>query len=60
MVEIIGVFTIGALVWLIASGMATESDAEKRRVIMSSGHGIDPAFTEVFHRNRRITQEAMR
>lgn len=31
MVEIIGVMTIIALTWLLASSMANESDAEKRR-----------------------------
>ncbi len=47
MVEIIGFFTIGALVWLLALGMATESDAEKRRVIMSSRQGT------IFEKNRQ-------
>lgn len=31
MVEIIGVVTIIALTWVLASSMANESDAEKRR-----------------------------
>jgi len=31
MVEIIGVVTIIALTWLLASSMANESEAEKRR-----------------------------
>jgi hypothetical protein len=31
MVELIGVVTIIALTWLLASSMANESDAEKRR-----------------------------
>jgi hypothetical protein len=31
MVEIIGVVTIVALSWVLASSMANESDAEKRR-----------------------------
>lgn len=31
MVEIIGVVTLIALTWLLASSMANESDAEKRR-----------------------------
>lgn len=31
MVEIIGVLTLIALTWLLASSMANESDAEKRR-----------------------------
>ena len=32
MVEIIGLVTMGALVWLIAWSMANESDAERRRL----------------------------
>jgi hypothetical protein len=32
MVEIIGIATIGTLCWLLAVSMATESDAEKRRL----------------------------
>jgi hypothetical protein len=32
MVEIIGLGTMGALVWLIAWSMAGESESEKRRV----------------------------
>lgn len=35
MVEIIGLGTMGALVWLIAWSMAGESDSEKRRMSMS-------------------------
>jgi len=35
MVEIIGVATIVALCWLLASSMANESDAERRRRIVS-------------------------
>lgn len=35
MVEIIGLVTMGALVWLIAWSMAGESESEKRRVEMS-------------------------
>ena len=31
MVEIIGIATMVALSWVVASGMANESDAEKRR-----------------------------
>jgi hypothetical protein len=31
MVEIIGLATMTALTWLLASSMATESDSEKRR-----------------------------
>jgi len=35
MVEIIGLGTMGALVWLIAWSMVGESDSEKRRISMS-------------------------
>ena len=34
MIEIIGLTTFCLLVWVLASSMATESDAEKRRVAM--------------------------
>jgi len=34
MIEMIGITTLCMLVWLLASSMATESDAEKRRVAM--------------------------
>ena len=36
MIEIIGLTTFCMLVWVLASSMATESDAEKRRVAMLS------------------------
>jgi hypothetical protein len=32
MVEMIGIVVVVGLSWLLASGMATESDAEKRRL----------------------------
>ncbi len=35
MVEIIGLGTMGALVWLIAWSMGGESESEKRRISMS-------------------------
>ena len=31
MLWILGLFTLGALIWLLAGMMATESDAERRR-----------------------------
>jgi len=37
MVEIIGLATLVALVWLLAFAMKTESDAERRRSTMPSG-----------------------
>ena len=36
MIEMIGLTTLCMLVWVLASSMATESDAEKRRVGMLS------------------------
>jgi hypothetical protein len=36
MIEMIGLTTLCMLVWVLASSMATESDAEKRRVVMLS------------------------
>jgi hypothetical protein len=35
MVAIIGLVMMWALVWLIASSMAGESESEKRRILMS-------------------------
>ena len=36
MTEMIGLATLCMLVWVLASALATESDAEKRRVAMLS------------------------
>jgi hypothetical protein len=36
MIEMIGLITLCMLVWVLASSMATESDAEKRRPAMQS------------------------
>lgn len=36
MIEMIGLTTLCMLVWVLASSMATESDAEKRREAMLS------------------------
>ena len=36
MIEMIGLTALCMLVWVLASSMATESDAEKRRVAMLS------------------------
>jgi hypothetical protein len=33
MIEMIGLTTLCMLVWVLASAMATESDAEKRRTL---------------------------
>ena len=37
MVEIIGLGTISALVWVLAMVMAGESDAERRRLALTGG-----------------------
>jgi hypothetical protein len=36
MIEMIGITTLCMLVWVLASSMATESDAEKRRMAVLS------------------------
>lgn len=48
MVEIIGLGTMGALVWLIAWSMGGESESEKKRVSMSreSGRSIEVGARE--------------
>ncbi len=46
MVEIIGLVTIGALVWLLAWSLAGESDAERRRVASMSGRTRPGPVTE--------------
>ena len=40
MVEIIGLGTMSALVWLIARSMAGESESEKRRMSMPHERGL--------------------
>ena len=40
MIEMIGLMTLCMLVWVLASSMATESDAEKRRIAMLSAADI--------------------
>lgn len=47
-VEIIGMGTMIALVWLIAWSMAGESESERRRIASSpdSGHSFDTASGE--------------
>jgi len=44
MVEIIGVVTVVALVWLLDASMANESDAEQRRL---SGISVLPPGTDL-------------
>lgn len=36
MLWVLGLFTLGALVWLLAGMMATESEAERRRLAESA------------------------
>lgn len=45
MVTVIGIVTMGALVWVLASCLARESDAERRRMSMSSAKNFPPSFT---------------
>ena len=47
MVMMIGLVTMAALVWVLADSMARESEAEKRRVGMSSACGLPPALTDM-------------
>ena len=49
MVELIGLATLCMLVWVLASSMATESDAEKRRVAILSGADLLDAAKRVRH-----------
>lgn len=44
MVEIIGLVTIGALVWVLAWSMAGESAAEQRRTKRTAGAGDAARF----------------
>lgn len=52
MVMMIGLITMSILVWALASSMARESDAEKRRVTARSGRGF-PATGAVDRANNR-------
>lgn len=53
MVEIIGLVSMGALVWVLAWSMAGESDSEKRRISMSRGNDrfadTIPSQTQIRH-----------
>jgi len=48
MIEMIGLATLCMLMWILASSMATESDAEKRRMVMLSG--TDPLVAKKVRR----------
>lgn len=47
MVTMIGLVTMIALVWVLASSMERESEAEKRRVNRPSGADLLPTLTDV-------------
>ncbi|HEY6084837.1 MAG TPA: hypothetical protein VIU63_05540 [Nitrospira sp.] len=49
MVEMIGLATFCTLVWTLAWSMATESNAEKRRVTMLSGADLLDVTKRVRH-----------
>jgi hypothetical protein len=50
MVELIGLGTMGLLIWLIAWSMAGESESEKRRILMDrDSHPAAPAGTGKMH-----------
>lgn len=53
MIEMIGLTTFCMLVWLLASSMATESEAEKRRVALLPA----AALLEVATRARRAARK---
>ena len=52
MVEIIGLVTMGALVWLIAWSMAGESKSEKRRIAASreGGRSAETVTSDIWTR----------
>lgn len=45
MVTLIGIVTMSSLVWVLASCLARESDAERRRTNVSSVKDFSPSFT---------------
>jgi len=45
MVTIIGIVTMTSLVWVLASCLARESDAERRRTSLPSAKDFSPHFT---------------
>jgi hypothetical protein len=47
MVEMIGIVTLCTLVWVLASSMARESDAERRRAAVPLGHGLSDVVEKV-------------
>ncbi len=47
MIMVIGFATMTGLVWVLADGMARESEAEKRRMGTPSDCGLPPALTEI-------------
>jgi hypothetical protein len=53
MVMMIGLFTMGALVWLLASCMAREADAENQRVVLGAEHVVPPTDDEAGEKARQ-------
>lgn len=45
MVTLIGIVTMSTLVWVLASCLARESDAERRRTSLPSAKDFSPSFT---------------
>lgn len=54
MIMIIGLVTIGALVWVLASCRARESDAEKRRMTAPSRHNFPLVHAVDGEKNRQV------
>ena len=44
MVTLIGIVTMSSLVWVLASSLARESDAERRRTSLPSAKDFSPHF----------------
>jgi hypothetical protein len=53
MVMMIGLITMMALVWVLASSMARESDAEKRRMNMHLRYGLPHTLTDVCEEEKK-------
>lgn len=53
MIEIIGLVTMGALVWVLAWSMANESDAERRRLSASAEPGWSAVLVSSSDRMRQ-------
>ncbi len=60
MVELIGLVTMAALIWLLDFGMANESDAERRRRSMPGREGVTPLADAVRAQSERDRSAAPR